>query len=93
MELFLEREVPSLFECGKEEQGDVGVLSLVCNRGEGGDEYAPALFPLGKNLGTRLIVSYYTNFPTCILICMDLLPQYFQHNTLGLGIRTQAQFT
>ena len=51
MELFLEGEESFLLECGREEQGDVGALSPVCNRGEGGDEYTP--FPLSMH-GKRI---------------------------------------
>lgn len=43
VELFLEGEESFLLEHGREEQEAVGALSLVCNRGEGSNEYAPAL--------------------------------------------------
>ena len=43
VELFLEGEESFLLGRGREGQEAVGALSLVCNRGEGSNEYAPFL--------------------------------------------------
>ena len=85
MELFLERrEVPSLFECGKEEQGDVGVLSLVCNRGEGGDEYAPALFSSWEEPGYKANCTLLYKLPYMHSYMHGLAPPIFSTQYIRL---------